>query len=91
MQELVEETCDDWNINLIVTPDIIEKTYPYIIGRKYSELLIEKTKKDPTVINDMINLANDLKTLTKEEIDKRLGITNNVKIEKLVSKTKKLV
>lgn len=91
MQELVEETCDDWNINLIVTPDIIEKTYPYIIGRKYSELLIEKTKKDPTVINDMINLANDLKTLTKEEIDKRLGITNNVEIEKLVSKTKKLV
>lgn len=91
LQELVEETCDDWNINLIVTPDIIEKTYPYIIGRKYSELLIEKTKKDPTVINDMINLTNDFKTLTKEEIDKRLGITNSVEIEKQVSKTKKLV
>lgn len=91
IEELVEESCDDWNINLIVTPDIIEKTYPYIIGRKYSELLIEKTKKDPTVINDMINLANDFKSLTKEEIDKRLGITNNVEIEKLISKTKKLV
>ena len=39
----------------------------------------------------MINLANDFKSLTKEEIDKRLGITNNVEIEKLISKTKKLV
>ena len=59
---------------LIEDPWFVEETYPYIIGYRYSKLLLDKVDQDKNVITDLINITPILNTLTPKEALTRLGL-----------------
>ena len=59
---------------LIEDPLFVEETYPYIIGYKYSKILLKRTKQDKNVIANMIDIIPEIKTLTTTESLNRLGL-----------------
>ena len=63
---------------LIEDPLFVEETYPYIIGYKYSKILLKRTKQDKNVIANMINIIPEIKTLTTTESLNRLGLISPI-------------
>ena len=91
LKENVLSTAKNSIEELIEDPFFVEETYPYIIGYKYSEILLERARQDKNVIYNMVNIIPEIKTLTTTESLNRLGLIPPVEKGSKQSKKEKIL
>lgn len=86
IEEIVIETVDNDISDLLLMPDLIIGTYPYIIGKKYSDIITSRLQDDNDLLSKMIDITERICKMKKEEVDAELGlrekVNQNVKIKK---------
>lgn len=85
--DIIKDDVDDDIECLLLMPDIFLETYPYIIGKRYSDIMISKMKEDSSIIQKMISITERICDIDKKEIEQELGLNSPIKKQK-VYKTK---
>lgn len=86
LEKIIEEDVDEDIEGLLLMPDILLESYPYIIGKIYSDIMLSREQKDSTVIPKMISITERICNMSKEEVLQELNLTPQ--IEKGVCKKK---
>lgn len=85
-EEWIIEDVDDDISSLLLMPDLIIETYPYIIGKKYSDIMVSKLQNDSEPLQKMINITERICKMKKEEVEEELGLrekeNKNIKIKR---------
>ena len=91
LEKIIEEDVDEDIEGLLLMPDILLESYPYIIGKIYSDIMLSREQKDSTVIPKMISITERICNMSKEEVLKELGLISQSEKEvyKKISKKKK--
>ena len=74
LEKIIEEDVDEDIEGLLLMPDILLESYPYIIGKIYSDIMLSRERKDSTVIPKMISITERICNMSKEEVLKELGL-----------------
>ena len=93
LEKIIEEDVDEDIEGLLLMPDILLESYPYIIGKIYSDIMLSRERKDSTVIPKMISITERICNMSKEEVLKELGLIQQTEKEgcqKISTKKKEL-
>ena len=67
-------------------PDLIIETYPYIIGKKYSDIMASQLQNSSEALQKMINITERICKMKKEEVEEELEFreksNKNIKIKR---------
>ena len=77
LTQLAVEICDVTINNLLWFKDMIPEVYPYILGKRYADILTDEYVTNKDILPQMINLTETLKEKTTKEV-----------LNKTISKTK---
>lgn len=86
LEEWIIEDIDDDISSLLLMPDLIIETYPYIIGKKYSDIMASQLQNSSETLQKMINITERICKMKKEEVEEELGFreksNKNIKIKR---------
>lgn len=82
--DIIKDDVDDDIEQLLLMPNIFLEIYPYIIGKRYSDIMISKMKEDSSVIQKMISITERICDIEKETLEQELGLTPQIKTKKYI-------
>lgn len=67
--------CDLQNSAILIAPMSLHDEYPYIIGHYLSKKTLERLKEEPKLLYEVLDITENLKDITPEEVITRLGLS----------------
>ena len=74
IQTILKFNCDERNKKYIQDPEYIAFIFPYVIGQKISEILLDRASEDKDEISSMLNFAKEAGNWSLEESLQKLNV-----------------
>ena len=72
--DYIKDCCNNSLHSLIDSSSVILYEYPYILGKKYSDLAILTLPDNEKIVNDMVSITKELNTMTEKEALQKLNL-----------------